>query len=511
MSFALTILILCCWRIIGVLGQLPPWETQTIEFGWNGPQTSITQCSVVTIQWDTRAGAIPPPTPPYQFVLYREGYSPLVYPAGSNGTYLWQVDVPNGGPYMMSMNDAANGTGGVAETFSVVSDPNAVTCPTGALTPATLAFNLGAVTNVCNTIPITTVGGTPPFTMTVLPDNAPPKIIHYGSGHFDYVLDVPAGTNTFLTIKDANGQAGVSQQFTVGSNTNTSCLTAATTLAPGAPALASIYPGIPNPSNSKSINIGIIIGPAVGGLVVILVTLSLLLFWCKKRGASRRRTGDLTPMGSPNDHMGQNFVPNPYSPPHSAGPLMSEVGWGPGSPPSFRSDGSYHSPLIDGVLPAGIAGFGVPLHPDDPRRLSLSTVQSTSQHSFGALASTRPTSLQSQTGDNTFYDPHSNSMQQRLMSVSLPPGAGVPGGMTGPDHMYNSQAAYLQGRPGSTSSTGSSADMWNPNRMLVAGANPPSSYPSGAKAGEALSRVEQTPAPPPPMYSERVGVLGKET
>ncbi|KAG8863489.1 hypothetical protein FRB96_008229 [Tulasnella sp. 330] len=505
MSLALAILVICCWRITGVLGQLPPWEAQTIEFGWNGPQTSVTQCQVTTIQWDTRAGAIPPPTPPYQFVLYREGYSPLVYPAGTNGTYLWQVDVPIGGPYMMSMNDAANGTGGVVETFSVVADPAGETCPTWALVPATLSFTLGAPTNVCNTIPITAVGGTPPFTMTILPDNATPKTIHYASGHFDYVLDVASGTNTFLVLKDANGESGVSQQFNVGGGTNTSCLTAATTLAPGSAALASIYPGISNSSHSST-TIGIIIGPVIGGLVVILVILSMLLFWCKKRRASRRSSGDLTPIGNVQDHMGQNFVPNPYTPPHSEGRLMSEAGWGPGSAPSIRSDGSYHSPLIDGIIPAGIAGLRVPLHPDDPRRLSTSTVQSTSHHSFGALGSTRPTSLQLQHGDHMVYDPHSNSMQQRLMSLSLPPGAAAP---NSPDHIYGSQAAYLQGRPGSMSTTSSSADMWNPNRM--AGTSSSISHPSSTKAVEVLARVEETPVPPPPMYSERPSAPGNET
>lgn len=184
------------------------------------------------------------------------------------------------------------------------------------------------------------------------------------------------------------------------------------------------------------------------------------------------------------DYTGQYAIPSPYhSSPHSENRLMSETGWrGPGSAPSMRSNGSYHSPLIDGAISPGVAGFGVPLHPDDPRRRSMDSAVQSSHHSFNALASSRPTSLQSQPRDHMFYDPQSNSMQQQIMSVSLPPGAASPVHMVSP------------------SQTGSSSDRWNLDR--IGGSTSSASPPPGSKAGEAYSQVEATPTPAPPLYHE---------
>ncbi|KAG8863491.1 hypothetical protein FRB96_008231 [Tulasnella sp. 330] len=514
-----------------VQAQLPPWETQTFEFGWPGNQTDVTACTTIKIGWFTNPGAIPPPTSPYQVVVYREGYSPLVYSNLTGGLFHWSVNLPVGGPYMMSMNDAAGGTGGVAATFSVVASPDGETCLGSGITPASLAFNLNGPTTVCETIPITATGGTPPFKLTVLPDNSPPKTINYASGNFAYVLDVAPALKTFLLLQDSTGKSGVSQQFVVGSSTNTSCLTAAATLAPGSPALTTEYPGLSTTATTaattsaaatstgthSSTKVAVIVGPTVAVLLALLAILILLLRRRKRRKAMEREDPELTPTRGPDEYPTAewaNLVADPYTPPRSADAQTSEFGGRVSRPTSYSAYGSYHAvpndmPLSDTMDHRRHSGnsSAYSLHPyTDPFAVSP-----------GSVGISPVVSLQAQAHEAEWnpYDPYDQQMmkkQPRMSGSSLPSGVGALHSnqmemQQFGAHMYHRDVKrlqpmhlQLQGGPGTSSTTTTSTTVGNVGNPTTSNS---SASPPPAK-GAPFVVNQNSSEPPPPLYSERL-------
>lgn len=109
------------------LAQNPPWEVQTFDFGWSPYNSTLTQCRVLDLVWSTRSGASPTPQPPFEAVVWAAGQQPYIINAGqgvgpSGGyEYGWLVNLPVGGPYMISLYDSQGGTGGVSLAISASS------------------------------------------------------------------------------------------------------------------------------------------------------------------------------------------------------------------------------------------------------------------------------------------------------------------------------------------------------------------------------------------------------
>ncbi|KAG9038074.1 hypothetical protein FRB95_003002 [Tulasnella sp. JGI-2019a] len=533
---ALILSALVLWLSVTTKAQIPPWEAQTFDFGWSPYNSTLTQCRILNIQWGPRNGSNPMPTAPYQLLIYKEGMSPLTYAAGAGPTLQWQVNLPTGGPYLMSMGDSAGGTGGVGTSFNVLSNPAGVTCTSSGLTQGTLNFTLGAVTNQCNTIPITAADGTPPFTLTVLPQEYPPKHVIYDSGSFDYVLDLPAGVNTYISLQDSTGRGGVAPFFAVGASSNSSCLKVAATLAPGVPALTSVYPGFPTPTSVPSSDskgkssLGPIIGGIVAGVLLLIAIIALLIWWFKRRQARQKLTTDLTPTRGSSEvgHWShQNLAADPYTtPPHTADAQTTEFGGRSVISPlgSYQINGSYQSTKQEdrrGSFGSSTAGF-------------------TSNVSDPMSMSSRPTSFQPSANHhpNAAWDPygaHAQQMvalqQERRASGSpinpafLPPGAAAPRGnqmqsfgglawrtdLKGPRASFQQQQQQ-QGRPGS--STGSAGDREDGSSVMLtttaAGtSSSPSPPPPPSKGGVYDSRTRLASPGPPPLYTEQLSTPGR--
>ncbi|KAG8880350.1 hypothetical protein FRB98_005172 [Tulasnella sp. 332] len=399
------------------------------------------------------------------------GDEPRVYDAGLGQSWNWEVDLPTGGPYMLSMNDAAGGTGGVSLVFNVLAASPASNCATN-LAPSTLNFTVNGSIDQCGTISITPSSGVPPFTLIVVPEilSAPSqgrplryldirrfrwmvyddvlKLMLSSTlfAHQDYVLDLPSNVNIFLTLQDSSGQSGVSQMFTIGSSGNTSCLTAAATVAPGAAALTSFYPlgttssptaagytsattGLTGSGSSshKSSNVGVIVGPVIAVIALILIV--ALLFLYRNRRRHRRKVVELTPERAPAElpEMDQNLVADPYQDPVAQrSPLMAE----------FSNDSrvsmatKLSSPSFDPVA-------------------SFNNFSSDSQKS---LTDQQPPSH----GQLDSYHPYetqwTEQQRQRSSSPPLPPGAAAPNPMMRMDgQMQSFRALQDTGMGGSIS------------------------------------------------------------
>ncbi|KAG9025789.1 hypothetical protein FRB95_009789 [Tulasnella sp. JGI-2019a] len=90
---------------------------------------------------------------------------------------------------------------------------------------------------------MTVSGGKPPYVVSFVAENYPPKRANFASGNIDWTIDLKAGINAYFTVTDSLGNGAVSQFFNIAASSNSSCLATAQTLAPGSPALSTVYPG----------------------------------------------------------------------------------------------------------------------------------------------------------------------------------------------------------------------------------------------------------------------------
>ncbi|KAG8871278.1 hypothetical protein FRB97_008826 [Tulasnella sp. 331] len=205
----------------------------------------MTRCRVLNITFTPRPSAVPAPVPPYELILSLANHAPFVVNAGSSGNFLWPVNLDIGGPYLLSMYDSAGATGGTGPAFNVVADTNNTSahCPVAGLQSSTLNFNVGGSQVQCGTVPITLSGGTPPYVVSLVAEDYPPKRASFAAGNIDWIIDIKAGINAYFTATDSIGNGAVSQFFNIGASANSTCLGVAQTLAPGSPALSTVYPG----------------------------------------------------------------------------------------------------------------------------------------------------------------------------------------------------------------------------------------------------------------------------
>ncbi|KAG8853653.1 hypothetical protein FRB96_008070 [Tulasnella sp. 330] len=204
----------------------------------------MTRCAVLNITFTPSPSAVPTPQPPYQLIISLTNHTPLVVDAGSSDNFQWPLTLDVGGPYLMTMYDSAGATGGTSQAFNVLADTTSnSTCDEAGLKSSTLNLGVGATHTQCGTVPITVSGGSPPYVVSLVAEDSPPKRASFAAGNIDWIIDLKAGINAYFTVTDTLGNGAVSQFFKIGASSDMSCLTVAQTLTPGSPALSTIYPG----------------------------------------------------------------------------------------------------------------------------------------------------------------------------------------------------------------------------------------------------------------------------
>ncbi|KAG8998391.1 hypothetical protein FRB95_009320 [Tulasnella sp. JGI-2019a] len=267
---------------------LPPYAEQTMAWDWTVPQSgTVTQCSNVTLTWDLAVqNSTPPMQGPFTFTFFREGYQPFLLEVGNgtpnalgNLTYQWNVQLPVGGPYEVSLADANGAMGGVVPLTSVTASGEACT-PTNLVASTLILTTTPANLTECATITVNVTGGKPPYTFEEVVEWATTKTTKYSTGYFDYVLDAKSGSRVALAVTDSSGKGAVGPFFNVGTSNNSSCLTSAPTVAPSSPALTSVYPGMPTsgagstnqPGTKKNkASAATVAGGSVGGLAFLIL------------------------------------------------------------------------------------------------------------------------------------------------------------------------------------------------------------------------------------------------
>ncbi|KAG9025784.1 hypothetical protein FRB95_009784 [Tulasnella sp. JGI-2019a] len=276
----------------------PPYVAQAFSFGWVGTANStLTRCRTLNVTL-TPQDLAHPPLGPFDLNVYSQFRAPLTINQGTTFWHLWTVNLDIGGPYLLSMNDAYGGTGGTSMAFNVIADPLGSTCGSSGMVSSALQLDVSAQRAQCGNVSVSVSGGTPPYTLTFVPELSLPKMVTYSTGNFNYTLDTKAGVNAIFSVEDALGSGATSSYFTVAASSDSSCLGVAPTLSEGAPALSTIYTGASatgaaasSSGGGKKSVIGPIVGGVVGGLLLICLGIIAGVFLYKKRRDEARAAG----------------------------------------------------------------------------------------------------------------------------------------------------------------------------------------------------------------------------
>jgi len=103
-----------------------------------------------------------------------------------------------------------------------------------ALAQDTFTINSLTDVTVCQPSLITWMNGHPPYFLTVQPENEPNAgpLVNLGEQNgtsFTWVVNIPAGDNGFLQLRDSTGVLAQSGVFSVQAGTTTSCLNSTST------------------------------------------------------------------------------------------------------------------------------------------------------------------------------------------------------------------------------------------------------------------------------------------
>ncbi|PVG01879.1 hypothetical protein CPB86DRAFT_62041 [Serendipita vermifera] len=366
-------LFFCLWQLIEA--QLTPWDNIIFFFGWSPYEPTIPRCSILDVGWDGKEGAVPTMQGPFSLTALTGGYQPFQFASVNDTGYNWTVQLPAGGPYMMTMKDANGYTGGTSLVFQVPDSPPGTRCDTDTLTPNNLTIAITSSFAECSGMIVTAQGGTAPYTMQIIVSQRPPKTSTWTTSTMSYTIDLQPSEQFFVFVRDANGRTALNGIYTVGTG-DSACYEVATTVTSGAlpttlsydptstvsiptrtisigtgpagvlentattslPTIvtfrdgsSSTYTLAPNAaitvedrtsSNSeKKVNLPAIIGGALGG-VAFLALIAFIFFLLKRRDRKRRQKSSPDMMG---ETRSGSAPPRLTTPGRDHAPLMAHV------------------------------------------------------------------------------------------------------------------------------------------------------------------------------------------
>ncbi|CCA70001.1 hypothetical protein PIIN_03941 [Serendipita indica DSM 11827] len=167
------------------------------------------RCSNVRISWPKdKSTANPSTTAPYAVYVYRAGYQPIVVVDNFQARQLnWTVELPVGGPNILTVVDAKGYSAGNSMAFYVQS-PFTDACGTNPATPNSLNISTSGSLAECSAIIVNVDGGVPPYTMSIIPSLRPPKTTAYQ-------IDMKSGELFFIKVSDSTGKIGINGMHTV--------------------------------------------------------------------------------------------------------------------------------------------------------------------------------------------------------------------------------------------------------------------------------------------------------
>lgn len=81
-------------------------------------EPTINKCATIQNGWGDRTTASPPSQGPYNMLILSPGNVPFNVVSTNALKYTWNVHLPVGGPYLLTMTDQQGYTGGVSNPFT---------------------------------------------------------------------------------------------------------------------------------------------------------------------------------------------------------------------------------------------------------------------------------------------------------------------------------------------------------------------------------------------------------
>ncbi|OAX37825.1 hypothetical protein K503DRAFT_866598 [Rhizopogon vinicolor AM-OR11-026] len=219
--------------------------------------------------------------------------------SNGKGSYsIPQFPFKDGTQFLLTISDNTGFGSGGTSTILTVGPPIANNNCNTTISPPDFFFSTPLQLQQCNDYSFTTYDGAVlPVTITGLIPGGE-FVSLYGTGSsYTWVADVAAGTNLIFFMIDSQGrQGGVSPLNTVQPLlSNSSCLNinspSSTTSAPSQTSSQS------TPSDNSTATVGIIAGATVGGVVLLVLSIILGIWWIRKA----RRTDGTTSQNRTDD------------------------------------------------------------------------------------------------------------------------------------------------------------------------------------------------------------------
>jgi len=258
-----------------------PTQCDPLNISWTGGQTPFE--IILTPAWGTYQNYSIPPS---------------AFNNGKGSYSISPLSLSTGTQFLLTMSDATGfGSGGTTDVLSVGNPVANNNCNTTALsTPYTFELFPSPLTQ-CSQFTVTAGSSAVlPITIVQLIPGGQPVVFNSNSDTFSSVVDVNAGTSLLYLVTDSEGrQGGVPGFEQVSGSSNSSCLSANSSLSSAVISSTIVITPTLSPtsssssssrtSSSSSSNVALITGVAGGGAVLIALVIVGVCLWCQRRAS----------------------------------------------------------------------------------------------------------------------------------------------------------------------------------------------------------------------------------
>ncbi|KAG8954416.1 hypothetical protein FRC04_011743 [Tulasnella sp. 424] len=276
------------------------WMEQSFFFDWTPiedptPVPITAQCEALQIKWSRQTATGPDPVAPYYLQIFTSNYVfPFQVAAGSGVTTNFTVPYAPGTQYQMCMWDSVGSSGGCQAVYTTyapsLTEDMAGKCANFSFPATSLSVDSSAGQYSwipsCTDLVLKPTSGTPPYTFTVAPALHPPfNITNIGSEGVTWKVQLQWAIPFFVSMTDSTGLTWSYGPLHAAQG-DESCLVG---VGPHA-------------------SIAVVVGTAVGSLILGAVLTILALYLVNHRRDSRR--GGWTPFRLTGKK--SSLVPTPY-------------------------------------------------------------------------------------------------------------------------------------------------------------------------------------------------------
>ncbi|KZS89155.1 hypothetical protein SISNIDRAFT_489582 [Sistotremastrum niveocremeum HHB9708] len=260
---------------------------QQFAFTWGfntWTNTSLPQCQPLQLFVGVDAGTVKP-SPPYYLLAYEVNGSTSLSSLGSDiSNMYWTAQQSQGSQLVLAMLDDAGNSGGILNgTYTIAQGSNNCSAPATPKTDFSVSTNASTSLDTCSAIEISIKGGTPPYTISIIEENAVAPYNTTLSTNDDtylWVNNLFPGVTIILAASDSAGAWGKNTELiTLTGNSNTHCSYTST---------ASNSSSSGNNSSSSTSHSGM--GAIIAGVIIGIAAFAILGWFFIYRRRRRRHS-----------------------------------------------------------------------------------------------------------------------------------------------------------------------------------------------------------------------------